>query len=79
MPVDRWDPTPIYQQVAADLRRSIEAGDLEPGDALPSEQSLMAKYDVARDTVRQALGLLRDEAVIITIARRGSFVPPRRR
>jgi len=39
----------------------------------------MAKYDVARDTVRQALGLLRDEAVIITIARRGSFVPPRRR
>jgi GntR family transcriptional regulator len=63
---------PKYRQIAADLREAIHAGDYSPGDRLPGENDLMARYQVARMTARQALGALQHEG--IAVARKGSGV-----
>ncbi len=67
-------PTPLYVQLADQLRQQIEAGDLEPGSALPSEPDLVRRYNLSRTTVRQALNLLADENVIIKVQGKGTYV-----
>lgn len=74
---------PKYQRIADALRTAIQAGEYGPGDRLPGENDLMATYDVARMTARQALGVLQNEG--LTEARKGAgvfvrtFKPLRRR
>ncbi|MCY0939158.1 GntR family transcriptional regulator [Streptomyces sp. H34-S4] len=63
---------PKYQRIAAALKAAIEAGEYGPGDRLPGENDLMATYDVARMTARQALGVLQSEG--LTEARKGAGV-----
>src|SRR4051794_11129225 len=63
---------PKYRQIAAELRAAIRSGDYAPGDRLPGENDLMLRYDVARMTARQALGVLLHEGV--AVARKGSGV-----
>lgn len=55
---------PIHRQIADDLRAAIARGELRPGDELPSEHQLMARYGVARGTVRQARATLLADGVI---------------
>ncbi|UGQ11233.1 FCD domain-containing protein [Yinghuangia sp. ASG 101] len=50
--------------VAASLRRLIIRGELSPGDALPSESSLMEQFGVSRPTLREAFRVLESEALI---------------
>ncbi|MGW2940056.1 GntR family transcriptional regulator, partial [Streptomyces sp. NPDC001156] len=52
------DRRPKYQRIADSLREAIQSGEYGPGDRLPGENDLMAEYDVARMTARQALGVL---------------------
>jgi xanthine/CO dehydrogenase XdhC/CoxF family maturation factor len=61
-----------YRRIADDLRSGIARGDYSPGGALPGENDLMARYKVARMTVRQALAELQREG--LAVARRGSGV-----
>jgi GntR family transcriptional regulator len=61
--------TPVYRQIATVLRGRILQGTLAPGAELVSEQSLAAEFGVGRDSVRDALALLRGEGLIET--RRG--------
>ncbi|MFD3803350.1 GntR family transcriptional regulator [Streptomyces sp. NPDC058619] len=63
---------PKYQRIAAELKAAIESGDYGPGDRLPGENDLMATYEVARMTARQALGVLQSEG--LTEARKGAGV-----
>ena len=52
---------PLYRRIQADLRDAVAGGELAPGTQLATEQELMARYDVSRATVRQALaGLIAD-------------------
>jgi DNA-binding GntR family transcriptional regulator len=74
MEIDRFDPTPIYKQVARVIRAKIESGELQPRDPIPSESRMVADYGVARDTARQAVALLRSEGWVITLPQRGTFV-----
>lgn len=74
MEIDRFDPTPIYKQVARVIRAKIESGELRPRDPIPSESKMVADYGVARDTARQAVALLRSEGWVITLPQRGTFV-----
>ncbi len=74
MDIDRFDPTPIYKQVARVIRGRIKSGELRPKDPIPSESKMVAEYGVARDTARQAVALLRSEGWVITLPQRGSFV-----
>jgi Transcriptional regulators len=72
--IDRFDPTPIYQQVAAIIRDRIKIGELRPRDQIPSESQMVAEHGIARDTARQAVALLRAEGWVITLGQRGTYV-----
>ncbi|MQY06125.1 GntR family transcriptional regulator [Actinomadura macrotermitis] len=62
-----------FRNIADGLRRSIEAGEIGPERALPSEAELMEQHGVARTTVRRALTLLQDEGLIEVVPGRGRF------
>src|SRR5258707_5083912 len=49
---------PKYRMIASDLRAAIERGQFPPGSRLPGENDIMASYQVARMTARQALAQL---------------------
>ncbi len=55
-----------YQQIAAELLEAVDRGEYPVGSALPSEGDLVARYGVARGTVRQAIALLEQEGVVAT-------------
>jgi DNA-binding FadR family transcriptional regulator len=63
--VDPMSDRPVYRQIADSLRGAIERGELAPGDRLPSESQLMERFGVAQGTVRNALGQLRGEGLVI--------------
>ncbi|MFD8508596.1 GntR family transcriptional regulator [Streptomyces sp. NPDC059687] len=67
-------PGALYQQVAAAIRGAILMGEFAPGSLLPSEAQLMARYDVSRPTVRNAIAALRTEGLIDVRHGKGSFV-----
>jgi GntR family transcriptional regulator len=80
--IDRLDDRPPYRQIADQLRAAIDAGQLRPGDQLPSEAELKQHYGVARMTARQAIQELRSEGRVVAEHGRGVFVrqpPPVRR
>lgn len=62
--VDACDRTPLHDQVAAQLRRSIAEGDARPGDRLPPAKDLAAVMGVNTNTVLRALRELRDEGLL---------------
>ena len=62
--VDRTDPTPLHEQVAAEIRRAIADGEAGPGDHIPQARDLAAVLGVNRNTVLRALRLLRDEGLL---------------
>lgn len=68
------DPRPHYVQIADDLRTQIDAGELSPGDRLPSGRELATTYGVAPMTIQHALRILREEGRIQTWQGRGAFV-----
>lgn len=67
---------PLYQQVAAEIRRRIKAGDIPPGHAVPSEQEIENEFEVSRITATKALRLLRSELLVYLVPGRGTFVGP---
>jgi len=80
--LDPLSGLPVYRQIADSLRHDIESGALGVGDQLPSENQLMADYGAARQTVRQAVALLKAEGLVYAERGRGAFVrgrPPIRR
>jgi GntR family transcriptional regulator len=72
--IDPASDTPLYRQIADDLRQRILDGRLGPGAAMPSESSLMEDYGSARGTVRQAISLLKSEGFLEVARGRGAFV-----
>jgi GntR family transcriptional regulator len=63
-----------YELIADDLRRAIRAGELAPGDRLPSETELATRYRRSVPTVRDALRVLNEEGLIDRRHGRGTFV-----
>ncbi|MCW2336686.1 GntR family transcriptional regulator [Sphingobium sp. B2D3A] len=63
-----------YHQLAAVFRRHIETGVWEVGSQIPTVVELALSYDVARETVRQALGMLAEEGLIRRYRAKGTFV-----
>jgi GntR family transcriptional regulator len=75
--VDHMNPVPLYTQLADILRAMIKSGELPPRSLLPSESYLQQEQEVSRGTVRMAIGILRDEDLVVTIGGRGTFVKAR--
>ncbi len=70
--MNRRDPTPLHEQLAAILRAQIASGEIT--DMLPSESYLQQQYGISRGTVRRTIGVLADEGLVFTIRARGTFV-----
>lgn len=69
---------PLYVQIADGLLDQIESGQLSPGDKLPSERELSMALGVNRMTLRQALGLLESQGLIVRRQGQGTFVAERK-
>ena len=65
---------PLYSQLVSIIKRNISAGTLTPGALLPSEAELCRTFDVSRSTVRQAIGELESEGLVVRKQGRGTFV-----
>jgi DNA-binding transcriptional regulator YhcF (GntR family) len=72
--LDPDDPRPASQQIANVLRAAILTRRFHPGERLPSQNELADRYGVARETVKSALRLLREERLIVTRQGSGAFV-----
>ena len=55
MALDTTSATPLFQQLAEELRNALRAGEYPPGSQLPTEHQLCGRYGVSRVTVRKAL------------------------
>ena len=62
--VDRGDPTDLFEQVAAEIRRAIAQGEAASGERLPPAKDLAAVLGVNTNTVLRALRKLRDEGLL---------------
>jgi len=71
---DRNNPLPLYHQLAASIRQQIRDGTLRPGTQLASEADLSRQAGVSRMTVRQAIGLLVAEGLLVVRHGVGTFV-----
>ena len=62
--IDKQEPTELFEQVAAEIRREIADGEAKPGERLPQARDLAAVLDVNTNTVLRSLRLLRDEGLL---------------
>ncbi|WP_328935342.1 MULTISPECIES: GntR family transcriptional regulator [unclassified Streptomyces] len=65
------DDQPLYGKVAAQLLGELHDGTIPPGERLPGERHLAEHFQVSRETIRQALEVLRRDGLVST-DRRGS-------
>jgi len=80
MKIDSGAQVPLYEQVAAELRRVIADGEVRPGQRMPLAKDLAAVLGVNKNTVLRALRQLRDEGLLEFRRGRGITVagtPPR--
>ena len=72
--IDPRSPTPLYEQIAARVRVAVAAGDLVPGDALPSVRKLARDLRVNPATVVQAYRDLAADGFVEMRHGQGTFV-----
>ncbi len=71
------DATPLYLQLARNLRQHLASGAIDAGSALPSERDLSAMTSMSRVTVRKAIEQLIAEGVLVRKQGSGTFVARR--
>ncbi len=71
--IDPMGPVPPYLQLAEIIRERIRTGELPPGARIV-ESDITEEFEVARNTARRALAVLRDDGLIFTVPTRGSYV-----
>jgi GntR family transcriptional regulator len=62
--VDRSEPVPLHDQVAAEIRRAIAEGEAGPGERLPLARDMAAVLGVNKNTVLRAMHILREEGIL---------------
>jgi len=66
--------SPLYQQIKALLTQRLQAGEWRPGEAIPSELELAARFKVSQGTVRKAIDELAAENLLVRRQGKGTFV-----
>jgi GntR family transcriptional regulator len=64
----------LYQQIKALILQSLQAGEWKPGEPIPSEIELAARYRVSQGTVRKAIDELAAENLVVRRQGKGTFV-----
>lgn len=65
---------PLWRQIRDLMVRELESGAWKPGEAIPSELELAARYRVAHGTARRAIDALADENHLVRRQGKGTFV-----
>jgi GntR family transcriptional regulator len=65
---------PAYRKIQYALQKRIEDGELQPGDAVPSERELARRHDVSLMTARHALAELQRDGLVDRRRGAGTFV-----
>src|SRR3954466_14580581 len=65
--------SPLYQQIKGLILQSLQAGEWKPGEAIPSEMDLAARYRVSQGTVRKAIDELAAENLVVRRQGKGVF------
>ncbi|MFK7847621.1 MAG: FadR/GntR family transcriptional regulator [Rhodothermales bacterium] len=65
------------RELTAELRRRIDDGEWRTEGTLPSERQLAEELGVARNTVRSAVAMLREEGTLVSEVGRGTFLTSR--
>jgi GntR family transcriptional regulator len=66
--------SPLYQQIKALILQGLQGGEWKPGEAIPSEMDLAARYRVSQGTVRKAIDELAAENLLHRRQGKGTFV-----
>ena len=66
--------SPLYQQIKGLILQSLQSGEWKPGEAIPSEMDLAARYRVSQGTVRKAIDELAAENLVVRRQGKGTFV-----
>jgi len=74
VPLDRGAGVALWRQIGAAIEAAIKAGEHAPGDRLPTEAELAARFRVNRHTIRRAMEELEGRGMVRVEQGRGSFV-----
>ncbi|MDE2505299.1 MAG: GntR family transcriptional regulator, partial [Burkholderiales bacterium] len=66
--------SPLYQQIKVLLVQGLQAGEWQPGQVIPSEVELAARWRVSQGTVRKAIDELATENRLVRRQGKGTFV-----
>ena len=66
--------SPLYQQIKGLILQSLQAGEWKPGEAIPSEMELAARFRVSQGTVRKAIDELAADTLVVRRQGKGPFV-----
>jgi len=66
--------SPLYQQIKALILDRLQSGEWKPGEAIPSEMELAARFRVSQGTVRKAIDELAAENLVLRRQGKGTFV-----
>ena len=66
--------SPLYQQIKVLILQSLQSGEWKPGETIPSEMDLAARFRVSQGTVRKAIDELAAENLVVRRQGKGTFV-----
>ena len=72
--LDRTVPVPLYYQLKTIISSEIDKGSYKTDDSIPTEEELIAHFNVSRTTVRQAVTELVQEGRLYRVKSKGTFV-----
>ncbi|MBJ7379200.1 MAG: GntR family transcriptional regulator [Polynucleobacter sp.] len=74
MPATFTSFSPLYQQIKDLLMTSLQSGEWKPGDLIPSEMDLAARFQVSQGTVRKAIDSLAADNLLTRRQGKGTYV-----
>ncbi len=66
--------SPLYRQIKALILQSLQSGEWKPGEAIPSEMELAARFRVSQGTVRKAIDEMATDNLVVRRQGKGTFV-----
>jgi len=71
------DGKSMHGRIVRELGLRIVAGELQPGERLPSEATLLETYEISRPVLREAIRVLVAKGLVLSKQRAGALVRPR--